>query len=83
MRYFKGIIMSMYASKLITLRHFLKTLSMIHMPPKSIVSAGSETSIIFYIRNEHFKLKYTFKLEYRVPFSEKIFSTKYIAPLNL
>ena len=32
MRNFKGIIMSMYTSKLTILRHFLKTLSMIHTP---------------------------------------------------
>ena len=47
MRNFKGIIMSMYTSKLIILRHFLKTLSMIHMFPKPIASVGSETSIVF------------------------------------
>ena len=44
---FKGIIVSMYTSKLTILRHFLKILSTIHMPPKPIVSAGSNTSIIF------------------------------------
>ena len=47
MRKFKGIIMSMYTSKLTILHHFLKTLSMIHMPPKLIASAGSDTSVIF------------------------------------
>ena len=47
MRDFKGIIMPMYTSKLTILRHFLKPLSMIHMPPKPIASAGSDTSIIF------------------------------------
>ena len=47
--------MSMYTSKLTILHHFLKTLSMIHMPPKLIASAGSDTSIIFYVRNEHFR----------------------------
>ena len=47
MRSFKGIIMSMYTSKFTILRHFLKTLSMIHMPLKPIASAGSDTSIIF------------------------------------
>ena len=47
MRNFKGIIMSMYTSKFTILRHFLKTLSMIHMPPKPTASAGSDTSIIF------------------------------------
>ena len=31
MRNFKGIIMSEYTSKLITLRHFLKIFSMIHI----------------------------------------------------
>ena len=36
--------MSMYTSRLTTLRHFLKTLSMIHMPSKPIASAGSETT---------------------------------------
>ena len=39
--------MPMHTSQLTILRHFLKTLSMIHMPPKPIVSAGSDTSIIF------------------------------------
>ena len=47
MRNFKGIIMSMYTSKLTILRHFLKTLSMIHMPPKLKASARSDTIIIF------------------------------------
>ena len=47
MRNFKGIIMSEYTSKLTILRHFLKPLSMIPMPPKLIASAGSDTSIIF------------------------------------
>ena len=46
MRNFKGIIMLMYTSKLTILGHFLKTLSMIHMPPKPIASVGSDTSII-------------------------------------
>ena len=32
MRNFKGMIMSMYTSKLTILRHFLKTLSMIQLP---------------------------------------------------
>ena len=44
---FKGIIMSEYTSKLTILRHFLKTISMIHMPPKPTASAGCDTSIIF------------------------------------
>ena len=47
MRNFKGIIMPEYASNLNILGHFLKTLAMIHMPLKPIVSAGSDTSIIF------------------------------------
>ena len=47
MRNFKGIIMSMYTPKLTILRHFPKTLSIIHMPPKPIASAGSDNSIIF------------------------------------
>ena len=47
MRNFKGIIMPEYASKLTILGHFLKTLPMIHMPLKPIVSAGCDTSIIF------------------------------------
>ena len=47
MRNIKGIIMSKYTSKLTILRHFLKTLSMIPIPPKPIASAGSDTSIIF------------------------------------
>ena len=80
MRYFNGIIMSMYTSKLTILRHFLKTLSMIHMPPKPIVSAGSVTSIIFYVRNEHFNSKYTPKLEYLVPFSQKFSLRNIYAP---
>ena len=44
---FKGILMSMYTSKLTILHHFLKPLSMMNMPPKPIASAGSDTSIIF------------------------------------
>ena len=63
--------MSMYTSKFTILRHFLKTLSMIHKPPKPIASAGRDTSIIFYVRNVHFKSKYTPKLEYLVPFFQK------------
>ena len=47
MRNFKGIKMSMYTSKLTILRQILKTLAMIHMPPKPIASAGSDNSIIF------------------------------------
>ena len=50
------------------------------MPPKPIVSAGSDTSIIFYVRNEHFKSKYTPKLEYLVLFSQKIFQRNIFAP---
>ena len=37
----------MYTSKLTILRYFLKTLSMIPIPPKPIASAGCDTSIIF------------------------------------
>ena len=43
MRNFKSIIM--YTSKLTILRHFLKIFSMIHMPPKSVASAGCDTTI--------------------------------------
>ena len=39
--------MSMYTSKHTILRYFLKTLSMMHMPPKAIAGAGSDTSIVF------------------------------------
>ena len=39
--------MSMYTPKLTILRHFLKTLSMIHIPPKPIASAGSDTIALF------------------------------------
>ena len=47
--------MSMYSSKLTILRHFLKTVSMIHMPPKPIASAGSNTIILCkkYISNQN------------------------------
>ena len=45
MRNFKGIIMSEYISKLHRLRHFLKFFSMIHMPPKPILSAGCDTTL--------------------------------------
>ena len=44
---FKGIIMSEYTSKLTILRHFLKIIPMIHMPPKPTASAGCDTRIIF------------------------------------
>ena len=53
------------------------------MPPKPIASAGSDTSIIFYVRNEHFRSKYTPKLEYLVPFSQKIFDEIYMPPKPL
>ena len=50
MRYFKDIITYVNVGLSIQthhiLRHFLNTLSMIHMPPKPIESAGSKTSII-------------------------------------
>ena len=36
--------------------------------PLPIASAGCDTSIIFYVRNEHFKPKYPPKLEYLVLF---------------
>ena len=67
MRNFNGIIMSEYTSKFTILPHFLKMFSMIHMPPNPIASAGCDTSINFYVRNEHLKSKYTPKLEYLVP----------------
>ena len=44
---FKGIIMSEYISKLTILRHFLKVLSIIHMSPKPIASAGCDTTLFF------------------------------------
>ena len=47
MRNVKGIIISEYTSKLTILHHFLKIFSMIHLPPKPIVSAGCDISIIF------------------------------------
>ena len=52
MRTFKDIIMSMYrpTSKLTILRHYLKTLSMVHIHPKPIAilaSAGSDTIALF------------------------------------
>ena len=50
------------------------------MPPKPIVSAGSNASIIFYVRNEHFKPKYTPKLEYLVLFSRKFSQQNICAP---
>ena len=83
MRNFKGIIMSMYTSKFTILRHFLKTLSMIHMPPKPIASAGSDISIIF-MSEMNISNQNIHKLEdivFALVFS-KIFSTKYICPLN-
>ena len=48
------------------------------MSPKTIASAGCDTSIIF---NEHFKLNYTPKLKYLVLFF-KMFSRKYNMPLK-
>ena len=47
MKKFEGIIMSEYTSKLTILRHFPKIFSMIHMPPKPIASAGSDTILFF------------------------------------
>ena len=52
------------------------------MPPKPIVSAGSDTSII-YVRNEHFKSKYTPKLEYLVLFFQKFSRRNIYAPKPL
>ena len=46
MKNFKGIIMSEYTSQFITLRHFPKIISTIHMPPKPIASAGCDTTLI-------------------------------------
>ena len=53
------------------------------MPPKPIVSAGSDTSIIFYVRNEHFKSKYTPKLKYLVLFFQKFSRRNIYAPKPL
>ena len=50
------------------------------MPPKPIVRVGNDTSIIFYVRNDHFKPKYTPKLEYLVLFSKKISQRNICAP---
>ena len=49
------------------------------MPPKPIASAGSDT-ILFYVRNKHFKSKYTPKLEYLVPFPQTNFRQNIYAP---
>ena len=83
MKNFKGIIMSMYTSKLTILHHFLKTLSMIHMPPKPIASAGCDTTCtLFLCKKITFQIKiYTQTLVSCYIFSKKI-STKYICPLN-
>ena len=45
MKNFKGIIMSEYTSQLTILRHFLKKISLIHMPPKPIASSGCDTTL--------------------------------------
>ena len=78
--------MSEYTSKLTILRHFLKILFMIHMTPKlithSIKNVLAATLHYFYVRNEHFKSKYTPKLEYLVPFFKTFFEKIYICPLN-
>ena len=75
--------MSTYTSKLTILRHFLKTLSMIHMPPKPIASADCDTTCtLFLCKKLTFQIKiYTQTLVSCSIFSKK-FSTKYICPLN-
>ena len=83
MRNFKGIIMSMYSFKLTILRHFLKTLSMIHICPLNPLQVLAATLALFYVRNEHFKSKYTPKLEYLVSFSQKSFRQIYMPPKPL
>ena len=61
--------MSESTSKLTILHHFLKIFFMVHLPLKPIACrpTGCDTSIIFYVRNEHFKSKYTLKI--RIPCS--------------
>ena len=49
------------------------------MPPKPTASAGCDTSIIFDVRNKHFKSKYTPILEYLVLFFQN-FLEEYICP---
>ena len=56
MKNFKGIIMSEYTSQLITLRHFPKIFSMIHMPPKSLASAGCDITL-FLCKKLTFQIK--------------------------
>ena len=80
MKKFKGIIMSEYTSKLITLRHFPKIFSIIHMPPKPITSAGCE-STLFLCKKLAFQIK-IYSLT-RVSCSIfQIFQRKYICPPN-
>ena len=65
--------MSMYTSKLTILRHFLKTSSMIHMPPKPIASAGCDTTCTLFLCK---KLTFQIKIYTQTLVSCSIFSTK-------
>ena len=83
MRNFKGIVMSEYTCKLTILRHFLKIFSMIHMPPKHIASAGCDTNLFlckkltFDISNKNIHPDSSILFHFF-----KIFTRKYICPLN-
>ena len=48
------------------------------MPFKLIASASCDTSIYCYVRNEHFKSKYTPKLEYLVLFFQNFLEGIYM-----
>ena len=60
--------MSKYTSQLTILRHFPKTISMIHMPPKPIANAGCNTTLIL-CKKLTFQIKiYSQTRVYLVPF---------------
>ena len=56
---------------------------MIHMPPKPIESAASDTGIIFYVRNEHCNQNFNPNSSILFYFLKKIFNEIYMPPKPL
>ena len=71
--------MSEYTSKLTILRHFPKIFSMIHMPPKTIASAGCDTTL-FLCKKLTFQIKTYSQTRVSCSIFFKIFQRKYICP---